>query len=192
MISTLARIVGIGALASVVTSAGAFEYAGLGTGIDPVSLREQFPASRHEFWQRGSGSIAKPEDGDGRFDDWLREGEGLYIIKLAPDDSRADVTAVSISMDKGKVRRWILSFERMGAGTRPEQMERRYPTCRRVLYTLVDRFGEPAKFDTRVEEGIQHRTRSWTGATSALTLDCGKYVSRKAIFAIDLEITPGQ
>jgi hypothetical protein len=192
MIRTLARIVCIGWLGAVGSAASAFEFAGLGSGVDPQSLRERFPASKHEFWQRGSGNIARPEEDDGRFDLWLKEGEGLYIIKLAPDDSRADVTAVSISMDKGKVRRWILSFERVGVGKKPEQMERRYPTCRRVLDTLVERYGEPGKFDTHVEEGIQHRTRNWSTPRDSLTLDCGKYTNRKAVFAIDLEITPGQ
>ncbi|MFO1319150.1 MAG: hypothetical protein U1F52_06010 [Burkholderiales bacterium] len=180
------------ALAALSGTGQAFEYGGLGLGIDPATLRDRFPESKHEIWQRGSGSIARPEDGDGRFDQWLKEGDGLYIIKLAPNDSRADVTAVSISLDKGKVRRWVLSFERAGVGSKPEQVEKRYPGCKRVLDTIVEHYGEPVAFTKRVEEGVEHRTRSWSGAEGRVLLDCGRYEKRTPIYAIDLEITPPQ
>ena len=170
--------------------AGAFEYVGLGVGVEPSSLLERFPESRHEFWQRGSGSIARPEDGDGRFTEWLRGGDGLYIVKLSADDSRGDVTAISVSLDRGTVRRWIFSFERAGAGTRPEQNEKRYPGCRRVLDTLIQRYGQPGKFTTRIEEGLQHRSRFWVTGQGEMILDCGRYPNRSPIFAIDLEISP--
>lgn len=177
--------------AAVMTgTAFGFEFAGLGVGVSPDSLRTLFPESRHEFWQRGSGSIARPEDGDGRFDDWLKTGDGLYIVKLSPNDTRADVTAISVSLDKGSVRRWIFSFERSGTGNKPEQTERRYPGCKRVLDTIIAKYGEPGKFTTRVEDGIQHRSREWTGERGEMILDCGKFVNRASIFAIDLEISP--
>lgn len=180
-------------LASVLALAGgaqAFEYVGLGVGVEPSTLLERFPESRHEFWQRGSGSIARPEDGDGRFAEWLKDGDGLYIVKLSADDSRGDVTAISVSLDRGKVRRWIFSFERAGTGTRPEQNEKRYPGCKRVLDSLAQRYGEPGKFTTRIEEGLQHRARVWTSGQGEMILDCGRYPNRPTIFAIDLEISP--
>lgn len=168
----------------------AFEYAGLGIGVSPAALRELFPESSHQIAQRGSGSVARPEDGDGRFDQWLKDGDGLYLVRLAPNDTRGDVTGISVSLDKGKVRRWILSFERPGASTRPDQAERRYPGCKRILDTLVDHYGEPASFKTRMEDGLQHRSRVWKGDVGEMVMDCGRYPQRNAIFAIDLEITP--
>lgn len=172
--------------------AAAFEYAGVSAGGDPATLRERFPESRHEFWQRGTGSVVTPDDPEGRFDKSLKEGDGLYIVKLAPDDTRADVTAVSVSLDHGRVRRWILSFERVGAGNRPEQTEARYPGCKRVLDGISERYGPPKDFSTRIEEGMQHRMRRWVGPEGTLTLDCGKFLKRNAIFAIDVELTPPQ
>lgn len=177
-------------LALVPSGASAFDYAGLGVGADPSTLRSRFPNSRHEFWQRGTGSIAKPEDDDGRFDQWLHEADGLYIIKFSSDDAMGDVTAVSISLEKGHVRRWILSFERIGEGDDPVHVERRYPGCRRILDNLMDRYGKPAKFTTRTEEGMQHRTRSWADDTGEIILDCGTFPNRRPIFAIDIEIVP--
>lgn len=170
--------------------AAALDYAGVGASTDPGGLREQFPASRHEFWQRGTGAIVRPEDADGRFETMLKEGDGLYIVKLSPDDTRGDMTAVSVSLDHGKVRRWILSFERPGAGTKPEQVEARYPGCKRVLDTISERYGPPRDFSTRIEEGMQHRLRTWTDPDATLRLDCGKLLKRNPIFAIDIEITP--
>lgn len=170
--------------------ASALDYAGVGPTSDPGSLREQFPASRHEFWQRGTGNIVRPEDGDGRFESMLKEGDGLYIVKLSPDDTRGDMTAVSVSLDHGNVRRWILSFERPGAGSKPEQVEARYPGCKRVLDTIAERHGPPRDFATRIEDGMQHRLRTWVDADATLRLDCGKLLKRNPIFAIDIEITP--
>jgi len=168
----------------------ALDYAGVGPTSDPGGLREQFPASRHEFWQRGTGNIVRPEDGDGSFESMLKEGDGLYIVKLSPDDTRGDMTAVSVSLDHGKVRRWILSFERPGAGSKPEQVEARYPGCKRVLDTIAERHGPPRDFTTRIEDGMQHRLRTWVDAEATLRLDCGKLLKRNPIFAIDIEITP--
>lgn len=170
--------------------ASALDYAGVGAATDPGGLREQFPASRHEFWQRGTGAIVRPEDADGRFETMLKEGDGLYIVKLSPDDTRGDMTAVSVSLDHGKVRRWILSFERPGAGNKPEQVEARYPGCKRVLDTISERYGPPRDFSTRIEEGMQHRLRTWADTDATLRLDCGKLLKRNPIFAIDIEITP--
>jgi hypothetical protein len=182
----------VGGLAALAFSpfASALDYAGVGAATDPGGLREQFPASRHEFWQRGTGAIVRPEDADGRFEAMLKEGDGLYIVKLSPDDTRGDMTAVSVSLDHGKVRRWILSFERPGAGNKPEQVEARYPGCKRVLDTISERYGPPRDFTTRIEEGMQHRLRTWADADATLRLDCGKLLKRNPIFAIDIEITP--
>ncbi|MBI1397342.1 MAG: hypothetical protein GC151_15325 [Betaproteobacteria bacterium] len=166
----------------------AYEYVGLGTGVDPAGLRALFPTSRHEFWLRGSSSVARPGDDGGKFERWLREADGIYIIRFSSDDSRGDVTAASLSMEHGKVRRWILSFERLGVGKRPEQIEARYPGCRRILDTLIERYGKPDRFRTRTEDGMQHRPRSWSGKDGELTLDCGRFPGRRAIFAIDIEI----
>lgn len=191
--SVVRSVVGSAAVLAALAFApavSALDYAGVGPATDPGGLREQFPASRHEFWQRGTGTIVRPEDDDSRFESMLKEGDGLYIVKLSPDDTRGDMTAVSVSLDHGKVRRWILSFERPGAGTKPEQIEARYPGCKRVLDTIAERHGPPRDFTTRVEDGMQHRLRTWVDAESTLRLDCGKLLKRNPIFAIDIEITP--
>jgi hypothetical protein len=68
------------ALLALSPCASALDYAGIGAATDPTSLRERFPDSRHEFWQRGTGSIIRAEDRDGRFESMLKEGDGLYIV----------------------------------------------------------------------------------------------------------------
>lgn len=184
------RLAALLAALSISSCAFALDYAGVGATTDPATLKERFPDSRHEFWQRGTGSIVRPEDADSRFEAMLKEGDGLYIVKLSPDDTRGDMTAVSVSLDHGKVRRWILSFERPGAGNKPEQVETRYPGCKRVLDTISERYGPPRDFSTRIEEGMQHRLRTWADNEGTLRLDCGKLLKRNPIFAIDIEITP--
>jgi hypothetical protein len=175
----------------VAGSAHAFEYAGLSWTIDPASLRELFPDSRHEFWERGTGSVAVPEDENERFETLLTEGDGRYVVRLAPDDTRAEVTSVSLTLSSGEVLRLELGFEREGQGIRPESIERRFPNCRRVLDTLMSRYGEPVDFTTRLEDNLEHRLRTWSGPGGIMRLDCGRFVGRKQIFAMDLEFEGG-
>lgn len=175
----------LAALGSV--AAGAVDYAGIGPNTDPATLREIFPASRHEFWQRGTGSVVVPGDDILRFEALLKEGDGRYVVRLAADDTRAEVTSVSMSLEGGKVRLVTLGFEREGDGDKPAQVERRYPGCRAVLDALIEKFGRQPALTTRVEEYLEHRTRTWTGPDGAMRLDCGRFVNRRPIFAIDLE-----
>ena len=166
---------------------GAVDYAGIGPNTDPATLREIFPASRHEFWQRGTGSVVVPGDDIPRFEALLKQGDGRYVVRLAADDTRAEVTSVSMSLEGGKVRLVTLGFEREGDGDKPAQVERRYPGCRAVLDALIEKFGQQPALATRVEEYLEHRTRTWTGPDGAMRLDCGRFVNRRPIFAIDLE-----
>jgi hypothetical protein len=140
--------------------AGAFEYAGLGLHVDPVELLGVFPDSRHEFWERGTGSVLLPDDDEERFDTALLEGEGRYVI------------------------------ERSGKGIRPEEIEKRFPGCRGVLDTLVERYGQPSAFKTFNEDNLQHRVRTWVGPEGTMHLDCGRFNGRSAIFAMDIEFVP--
>ena len=166
---------------------GAVDYAGIGPNTDPSTLRELFPASRHEFWQRGTGSVVVPGDDIPRFEALLKQGDGRYVVRLAADDTRAEVTSVSMSLEGGKVRLVTLGFERDGDGDQPVQVERRYPGCRAVLDALIEKFGQQPALTTRVEEYLEHRTRTWTSPDGAMRLDCGRFVNRRPIFAIDLE-----
>ncbi len=165
----------------------ALDYAGIGPTTDPVSLRELFPASRHEFWQRGTGSVVLPADDPARFETLLEEGDGRYVVRLAADDTRAEMTSVSMSIEAGKVRLVTLGFERGGDGDHPEQVERHYPGCRGVLDALNEKFGRQPTLTTRVEEYLEHRVRTWTSAEGSVRLDCGRFVNRRPIFAMDLE-----
>jgi len=174
-----------------VGSAHAFEYAGLSRAVEPAAMLGLFPDSRHEFWERGTGSIAVPDDEDKRFDRLLQEGDGRYVVRLAPDDTRAEVTSVSMTLEAGVVRRMSLGFEREGEGIKPESIERRFPNCRGVLDALIERYGEPDEFVTRLEENLEHRLRTWSGPQGTMRLDCGRFVGRKPIFAMDLEFEAG-
>lgn len=171
-------------------SASAFDYAGVGPGTDIASLRETFPESRHEFWERGTASIFTPDDGEGLFADLLRTGQGRYVVRLSRDETRAQLTEIAVTLDQGVARRWTLGFERDGDGLRPEQVERRHPGCRGVLDALVARFGQPQSFTSRMDEGLELRRRTWNAADGSMTLECGRFDRRTAIFARDLEIAP--
>lgn len=172
-------------------SAHAFEYAGLSRTIEPAAMLGLFPDSRHEFWERGTGSIAVPDDEDKQFDRLLKQGDGRYVVRLAPDDTRAEVTSVSMTLDAGVVRRMSLGFERDGEGIKPESIERRFPVCRGVLDALIERYGDPDDFVTRLEENLEHRLRTWSGPAGTMRLDCGRFLGRKPIFAMDLEFEAG-
>ncbi len=175
----------------VAGSVHAYEYAGLSRSLDPAALLELFPDSRHEFWERGTGSIAVPDDEDKRFDQLLKEGDGRYVVRLAPDDTRAEVTSVSMTLDAGEVLRMSLGFEREGQGIKPESIERRFPICRGVLDSLIERYGDPDGFTTRLEDNLEHRLRTWSSPRGIMRLDCGRFVGRKQIFAMDLEFEAG-
>ena len=168
-------------------TAQAFEYAGLDRQVDPTLLRQMFPYSHHEFWERGSGSVVLPDEEPEAFETQLAEGDGRYVVRLAPDDTRAEVTSVSLTLEAGKVQRLALGFEREGQGIRPDAIERRFPPCRSVLDALVARYGEPSVFYTRLEENLEHRLRTWIGPEGVMRLDCGRFTGRKPIFAMDLE-----
>lgn len=173
--------------ALVAGTAQAFEYAGLDRQIDPAQLRQMFPYSHHEFWERGSGSVILPDEEPEEFEALLTEGNGRYVVRLAPDDTRAEVTSVSLTLDGGKVQRLTLGFEREGQGIRPDAIEKRFPMCRGVLDALVARYGEPSVFYTRLEDSLEHRLRTWIGPEGVMRLDCGRFTGRKPIFAVDLE-----
>ncbi|MCW5624751.1 MAG: hypothetical protein KIT73_08560, partial [Burkholderiales bacterium] len=146
----------------------------------------------HEFWQHGTGSIAVPGEEDGRFEQWLETGDGRYVIQLAPDDTRAEVTNISLSLRSGLLQRLTLGFQRGGQGIKPDMIERRFPGCRGVLDALVARYGQPQAFVSEMEDNLEHRVRSWRGPEGTLHLDCGRFTGRTAIFAMDIEIeAPG-
>jgi len=191
MPSPVRCVVALALLSLLAGPVHAFEYAGLDRSVDPASLRRLFPDSRHEFWERRTGSVVAPDDQDSRFETLLKEGEGRYVVRLASDDTRAEVTMVSFTLDAGKVLRLGLGFEREGQGIKPEAVERRFPSCRTVLDALVDRYGQPGSFSTRIEENLEHRLRTWTRAGGTMRLDCGRFASRKPIFAMDLEFEAG-
>jgi hypothetical protein len=174
-------------IALVAGSAQAFEYAGLDRQVDPMLLRQMFPYSHHEFWERGSGSVVLPDEEPEEFEALLDEGDGRYVVRLAPDDTRAEVTSVSLTLEVGKVLRMTLGFEREGQGIRPEAIEKRFPPCRNVLDALIARYGEPVDFATRLEDNLEHRIRTWAGIDGVMRLDCGRFTGRKPIFAMDLE-----
>lgn len=166
----------------------ALEYGGLSLETDAGRLRELFPASAHEFWQRGTGSVLAPEDAEGRFEEALRQGDGRYKVRLAPEDTRAEVTSLALTLDQGRTVRVTLGLDRDLKGFTPEAIERRFPGCRGVLDALVARYGQPSAFQSRNEEGLEWRLRTWKGPQGTLRLECGRFPGREAIFAIDVEI----
>lgn len=168
--------------------AQAFEYGGLSLETEARRLRELFPASVHEFWQRATGSVLVPEDAEGRFEEALRLGDGRYVVRLAPEDTRAEVTSLALSLDQGRAVRITLGLDRDSKGFTPEAIERRFPGCRGVLDALAARYGQPAGFQSRTEEGLEWRVRTWKGPQGVMRLECGRFPGREAIFAIDVEI----
>lgn len=168
--------------------AHAFDYGGLALETEAARLRDLFPASSHEFWQRSSGSVLVPDDEEGRFDDAVRAGDGRYVVRLAPEDTRAEVTSVALTLEQGRTVRMTLGLERDSKGFTPEAIERRFPGCRSVLDALAARYGQPTGFVSRADEGLEWRVRSWKGPEGTMRLECGRFPGREAIFAIAVEI----
>lgn len=182
----------LAALLCAAFPAGAFDYGGLSLETEAHRLRELFPVSAHEFRQRGTGAILLPDDEEGRFEEVVRTGDGSYVVRLAPEDTRAEVTSLRLSLDQGRTSRMTLGLERDSKGFTPEAIERRFPGCRAVLDALVARYGQPAGFVSRAEEGLEWRVRSWKGPEGVMRLECGRFPGREAIFAIEVEIeAPG-
>jgi hypothetical protein len=100
----------------VAMPARAFDYGGLSLETEARRLRELFPASVHEFWQRATGSVLLPEDAEGRFDEALREGDGRYVVRLAPEDTRAEVTSLALTLERGRTVRVTLGLDRDSKG----------------------------------------------------------------------------
>ncbi|MFN8910151.1 MAG: hypothetical protein ACK5YW_12795, partial [Betaproteobacteria bacterium] len=154
----------------VAMPARAFDYGGLSLETEARRLRELFPASVHEFWQRATGSVLLPEDAEGRFDEALREGDGRYVVRLAPEDTRAEVTSLALTLERGRTVRVTLGLDRDSKGFTPESIERRFPGCRGVLDALVARYGQPSGFQSRTEEGLERRLRTWKGPQGLMRL----------------------
>jgi hypothetical protein len=188
----------IACLASVVVTFAQgepFTFAGFRLDMDLATLLDKYPQSSHEL-SPGAGARRRTSQDDLKA--WIREvfrdhGSGTYIVRLAPGESHDHLYYVQAEVREGVPDRLWLSFEmpldlvksRRGAGAGNET---RYPPCEEVLGPLTAKYGKPQARPPQWEESLEFFEYRWTRAPETLQLECGRYESRKAIFALKVTL----
>lgn len=169
-----------------------FAYAGLSLATEPQSLAARFPRSSHEFLESYSGTThSLAADGSDKFQQVLRAETGKYRVRLAERESIAAVYLLEFEMAAGKVQGLKLSFEK------PEEFfktpfsnqDERFPACGPILSSLSTQHGKPANLRNWEEEALQHYTRTWRSGSEQFSLECGQYMGRTKVFALEVTVT---
>lgn len=169
-----------------------FAYTGFSLETDPHSLTGRFSHSSHEFVESYSGTNhLLAADGAEKFQQVLRSETGKYRVRLAEHESVSAMYFVEFDMAAGKVQGMKLSFEK------PEEFfktpftnqDERFPACGPILSSLSAQYGKPANIRDWEEEALRHYVRTWRSGSDQITLDCGQYMGRKKVFALEVVIT---
>jgi hypothetical protein len=88
----------------------------------------------------------------------------------------------------GVVDRLWVSLEQpldfVGRGTATRSNEARFPACRDVLSAFVATYGRPISHPPTREEALESFDYEWTDSRETMTLQCGQYARRNAVFAM--------
>jgi len=165
-------------------------FAGFDRTMDLATLLDRYPRSRHELSPgadvRKAGSQENPRE-------WIRDffharGSGTYVLRLTSKESFDHVFYIQANVREGVTERLWLLLEKPLDMVRPRLARRsnesRYPACNGVLRPLTAKYGKPEVRAPRWEEALQSFDYVWTRPPEAMTLECGRYQGRKAVFAI--------
>ena len=168
-----------------------YAYAGFSLETEWQSLAAKFPRSSHEFWESYSGTThLLAADGTASFQQALSSTPGKYRIRLAQSEAMSGIYFLEFDMAAGKVQGVKLSFEKPAEffKTPFSNQDERFPACGPILTSLTTQYGKPANSRSWTEEALDHTTRTWESAGERLSLDCGQYMGRKKVFAVELTI----
>ena len=169
-----------------------FAYAGFSLETDPHTLAVKFPRSSHEFVESYSGANhLLAADGSDKFQQVLGSETGKYRIRLAERESMAALYLLEFEMAAGKVQGLKLSFEKPEAyfKTPFSNQDERFPACGPLLSSLTTQYGKPANIRSWTEDMLDHTVRTWRSSAEELSLDCGQYMERKKVFALEVTIS---
>jgi hypothetical protein len=172
-----------------------FAFAGFHRDMDLAVLLEQYPQSSHEVTP-GAGVRRRTSQDD--LKGWIREffrsqtASGTYVLRLSPGESHDHVYYVQAEVRAGITERlWlllVLPLELINPRASKGGNEARYPTCNDVLRPLTMKYGKPAAPTARWEEALESFDYVWTSSPEQMTVQCGRYRGRKAVFAIDVTL----
>ncbi len=170
--------------------AGPFVFAGFRRDMDLATLLDRYPRSSHELTP-GAGVRHRTSKDDEKA--WMREffhsrGSGTYVLRLTQMESHDRVYYVQAWIQDGVTERlWVsleLPVEWVKGRASPRSNEARYPACHDVLDPLVVTYGRPVTLPPSWEEAVQSFTYEWMHGSEMMTLECGQYRGRKAVFAM--------
>jgi hypothetical protein len=179
----------LAALATGAVQPGPFAFAGFRRTMDLAPLLEQYPLSAHELTP-GAGVRHLTSQDDEKA--WMREffhsrGSGTYVLRVAQTESHDHVYYVQAWIHDGATERVWVSFELpidwVNGGTSTRGNEARFPSCHDVLDKLVVTYGRPITLPPRSEEALESLSYQWAQGSEMMTLECGRYRGRKAVFA---------
>jgi hypothetical protein len=188
----------LAALSPGAVQPGAFAFAGLRRTMDLAPLLDRYPLSAHELTPGGGVRHPTSQDLEKA---WMREafhsrGSGVYVLRVAPTESHDHVYYMQAWIQDGATERLLVSFELpvewVKGPTSTHANEARFPACHSVLNRLVATYGRPVTRPPRWEEALESLDYQWTQGSEMMTLECGRYDGRKAVFAesVTMERTP--
>jgi hypothetical protein len=169
----------------------AYAYAGFNLETDWQSLTGKFPRSSHEFLESYSGTThLLAADGAEAFQQAIRSANGKYRIRLAESEAIGGIYFLEFDMAAGKTQALKLSFEKPDAYFKKpfSNQDERFPACGPILSSLSTQYGKPANSRSWAEEALEHNMRTWQSAAGQLSFDCGQYMGRKKVFALEVTI----
>jgi hypothetical protein len=170
--------------------AGPFAFAGFRRNMDLAILLDRYPRSSHELTP-GAGARHRTSQEDEKA--WMREffhsrASGSYVLRLAPKESHNHLYYVQAWIQDGVTERLWLSLELpvewVKGGASTQSNEARYPACHGVLNALVDTYGRPVTLPPSWEKAVESFSYEWMQGSDTMTLECGQYRGRKAVFAM--------
>jgi hypothetical protein len=167
-----------------------FTFAGFSRSMDLATLLDRYPQSSHELTP-GEGVRPRTSQDDEKA--WMRQvfrsqSSGIYVLRLTAAESHDHVYYVQAWIHDGGVDRlWVsleLPLDFVARGTATRDNEARFPVCRDVLTAFVATYGRPISRPPRREEALESFEYEWTDSRETMTLQCGRYPPRNAVFAM--------
>jgi hypothetical protein len=167
-------------------------FAGFHRETDLAALADRYPRASHEL--TADADVRKLTSQDDP-KEWMRDffrnrGSGTYVVRLTPDESHDNLYYVQAWIRQGTTERLWLLLEKPLDTVRGRRSigsnEARHPACYDVLKPLTAKYGQPDALAPRWEEALEFFDYVWARLPDSMTLECGRYQGRKAVFAIQV------